>query len=255
MKTFIVVLFALAIVVTGATRVSAELDFDRLLLYWPCDDDGGDTLTDESGNGFDATIVGAHDWEEGQFGGAVSLQNTCASVIGDVVSSTADTGEITLTSWVFLRNHASYSGVLSIANPSCDAACCYRFLINGGGNPFWNGGVHTDKTAGSFVFDLDTWYHVALTVGGGMDKIYVDGELVTEQAGIDPPEFDEVTVFLGAGESAGSHLIEDGIFDEAMIWNIALEEEDFADLMDGSYLAVQPAGKLILTWARIKTYQ
>ncbi len=255
MKTIIIGLFALAIVVTGATRVSAELDMDRLLLHWPCDDGGGDTLEDASGNGFDADIGGAHDWEDGQFGGAVSLQNTSATVIGDVVSSTAATGEITLACWVLLREHAAYSGVLSIANPACGASCCYRFLVNPGFNPFWNGGEHVDKNFGNFTFELDTWYHCVLTVAGGMDKIYIDGELIGEMAGIDPPEFDEVTVLLGAGEGPGTHTIEDGLFDEAMIWDKELDEDEIKTVMEGYkvFSAVDANGKLAAKWGELKT--
>ena len=250
-KTIIIGLFALAIVVTGATGASADLDLSRLLLYWPCDEGSGDTLEDASGNGFDAEIAGSHGWEDGQFGGAVSLQNTSASVIGDVVSSTAKTGEITMACWVFLRTHASYSGTLSIANPTCGASCCYRMLINPGFNPFWNGGEHNDKSLANFTFELDTWYHYVLVVDGD-DRIYVDGELIGEQGGIKPPKFDEVTVFLGAGEGAGTHMIEDGIFDEAMIWDEALDEDQIGELIEGSYLAVQPVGKLAFTWAKVK---
>jgi len=250
-KTIIVGLFALAIVVTGATRASAALDLSRLLLHWPCDEGKGDTLEDASGNGFDAEIAGGHKWEEGKFGGAVSLQNTSAAVVGDVVSSTAKTGEITMACWIFLRTHAAYSGALSIANPTCGASCCYRMLINPGFNPFWNGGEHNDKSLANFTFELDTWYHYVMVVDGD-DKIYVDGELIGEQGGIEPPEFDEVTVYLGAGEGAGTHTIEDGIFDEAMIWDVALDEDQIKEIMEGSYLAVQPFGKLAFTWAKLK---
>jgi len=251
MRKLIIGLVLLMFLIAG-TVGAADLDLSRLLLHWPCDEGGGDILEDASGNGFNAEIGGNHGWEDGQFGGAVSLQNTSATVVGDVVSSTAETGEITMACWFFLRTHASYSGVLSVAHPSCDASCCYRMLINPGFNPFWNGGEHNDKSIPGFTFEPETWYHYVMVVAGGMDRIYVDGELIGEQAGIDPPEFDEVTVLLGAGEGPGTHMIEDGIFDEAMIWDVALDEDQIGELMDGSYLAVQPVGKLASTWGKIK---
>jgi len=252
MKVFVSSLLVITLALVLFTDAHAALDLKRLLLYWPCDEGKGDILEDASGNGFNAEIAGSHGWEKGQFGGAVSLQNTSASVIGDVVSSTAKTGEITMACWVFLRTHASYSGTLSIANPSCGSSCCYRMLINASFNPYWNGGEHADKSLANFTFELDTWHHYVLVVADGMDRIYVDGELIGEQAGIDPPEFDEVTVFLGAGEGPGTHTIEDGIFDEAMIWDEALDEEQIGELIDGNYLAVRPAGRLAFTWAKVK---
>ena len=253
MKTFVSSLLVITLTLVLFTSAhAAKLDFNRLLLYWPCDEGKGDTLKDASGNGFDAEIAGNHGWEKGQFGGAVSLQSTSASVIGDVVSSTAKTGEITMACWIFLRTHAAYSGALSIANPTCGASCCYRMLINPGFNPFWNGGEHNDKSLANFTFKLKTWYHYVLVVDGD-DRIYVDGELIGEQAGIDPPKFDEVTVYLGAGEGPGSHTIEDGILDEAMIWDEALDEDQIGELIDGNYLAVKAQGKLATTWSRLKS--
>jgi hypothetical protein len=250
-RKFVIGLIFLTFLIAG-TAGAADLDLSRLLLYWPCDEGGGDMLEDASGNGFNAQIGGSHEWEDGQLGGAVSLQNTSATVMGEVVSSTAETGEITMACWFSLRKHADYSGVLSVAHPSCDASCCYRMLINPGFSPFWNGGEHVDKSLGSFTFELDTWYHYVMVVADGMDRIYVDGELIGEQAGIDPPDFDEVTVLLGAGEGPGTHMIEDGVFDEAMIWDVALDEDQIGELMDGSYLAVKPVGKLAFTWGKIK---
>jgi len=252
MKAFVSSLLVITLALVLFTDAHAALDLDRLLLYWPCDDGKGDTLEDASGNGFNAEIAGSHGWEDGQFGGAVSLQNTSASVIGDVVSSTAKTGEITMACWIFLRTHASYSGALSIANPSCGSSCCYRMLINSSFNPYWNGGEHNDKSLANFTFELDTWHHYVLVVDGD-DRIYVDGELIGEQAGIDPPKFDEVTVFLGAGEGAATHMIEDGIFDEAMIWDKALTEKEIVEVMEGGFLAVSPRGKLTTTWSRLKS--
>jgi hypothetical protein len=251
MRKLIISLVLLMFLIAG-TASAADLDLSRLLLYWPCDEGGGDILEDASGNGFNAEIGGNHGWEDGQLGGAVSLQSTSATVVGDVVSSTAETGEITMACWFLLRTHTDYSGVLSIANPGCDASCCYRMLISPGFFPYWNGGQHSDKSIPCFIFELDTWYHYVMVVADGMDSIYVDGELIGEQAGIDPPEFDEVTVLLGAGEGPGTHMIEDGMFDEAMIWNEALDEDQIGELMEGSYLAVQPVGKLAFTWGKIK---
>lgn len=170
-----------------------------------------------------------------------------------MVSSTAKTGEITLASWVYLREHANYSGTVSVAHPSCGASCCYRLLINGSFNPFWNGGEHNDKSLANVTLEPKTWYHYALTVDG-TDKVYIDGELVGEQPGIEPPEFDEVTVYLGAGEGPGTHMIEDGIFDEVMIWDKALDEDEMKIVIEGYkvFATVASAGKLATTWAEVK---
>ena len=48
---------------TGA----AMLDLKRLLLFYPCDESGGDVLTDASGHGWDGDVANAS-WEKGVLG-------------------------------------------------------------------------------------------------------------------------------------------------------------------------------------------
>ena len=253
MRKLIIGSIILTFLIAG-TVGAASLDLDRLVLYRPCDEGDGDILADESGNGFDAEIIGGdHSWEDGKSGKAVRLQSAYGEVKGNVIGTTGTTGEITLACWFNMHAHSTYNGLISIEAPVGD--CCeYRIMVNPSRNPFWNAGHHVDKSLGNFIFELDTWYHYVLTADGDTGKIYVDGEFIGEQAeGFDLPEFDDVTVYLGTGESPGTWPAEDAVFDEVMIWDKALTEDEIGLLIDGDILAVQPHDKLAVTWAKIKS--
>lgn len=233
---------------------AAKIDLKRLLLFYPCDETGGDTLKDASGNGWHGTAPGAK-WEKGVFGNAVRLTKVCSEVKGEIINSTAKTGEISVMCWFKMYAHSTYNGLVSIANPSCDASCCYRLMVNPGKNPFWNAGRHSDKSLANFTFELNKWYHYALVTDGKDDYIYVDGKLIGKVAeGIKLPELVPVTVYVGTGESPSAWKVEDSAIDEVMIWDKALTEEEMKEVILGSkiLMAVSATGKLTSTWAKIK---
>jgi len=245
----------IAFMVVGLTaEVEAALDLSRLLLYWPCDEGSGDKLGDKSGHGWDATIKGGKSsWEEGIFGKAIRLQLAYAQVDGNIIESTGDTGEITIMTWFKMDQHITYDGLVSIEAPEGD--CCeYRLMVNPGFNPFWNCGHHADKSLAGFTFELKKWYHYALTGDGKSGKIYVDGAFIGEQVeNFKLPKFKQVTVYLGTGESPGTWPVEDATFDEVMIWDKALSNEEIKEVMDGKHLAVELRNKLAVTWGEVKS--
>jgi hypothetical protein len=61
-----------------------------------------------------------------------------------------------------------------------------------------------------------------------------------------------VTIYLGTGESPGTHPVEDSTFDEVMIWDKALSEDEVNEVMGGSLLPVKSKDKLATTWSSIK---
>ena len=252
MKAFLVSLILMAFLMS--TAGADELDLERLLVLYLCDEGSGEVLEDASGNGWDADLPNAK-WEDGVFGKAVRMQKTNSQVKGDVISSTAETGEISIMCWFNMTAHSTYNGLVSMSNPACDASCCYRLMINPGKNPFWNAGQHVDQSLANFTFDTDTWYHYAMVVDGDVTKIYVDGEFIGEQAkNFDFPEFDEVTLYVGTGESPGTWTVEDCAFDEVMVWNKALDEDEIKVVMEGYevFAAVDANGKLASTWGGLK---
>jgi len=253
MKVSLVSLIMMAFLIS--TAGAQKIDLKGLLLYYPCDESGGNTLKDASGRGFDADIKGAK-WEKGVFGNAVRIQKTNSVVQGDIISSVGKTGKISIGCWVNMAQHTTYNGLISVEAPEGD--CCeFRLMIDPAKSPFWNAGHHVDKNLdGVFTFELDKWYNYYMVADGDTTKIYVDGKFVGEQAeGFDLPEFKSVTIYVGTGESPGTWQVEDAAIDEVMIWDKALTENDIKVLMQGPkiYMAVDLRDKLATTWAGLKT--
>ena len=79
----------------------------------------------------------------------------------------------------------------------------------------------------------EMWHHVAVTVGGGEARIYVDGELAVSQPHAHP--FDHcrsADLFVGARDHAGYPMSRFGAFDlyELKIWDKVLDAERIAAL-------------------------
>jgi len=253
MKISMVISITIIITLAMVASSFAALDVDRIILYWPCDDGKGNKITDASGNGWDADISGGKsEWVAGKYEGAINLKLAIGQVKGDIISSTGKTGEITLMCWFRMDQHVTYDGLISIEAAGGD--CCeYRLMVNPSFNPFWNMGHHSDRSLGNFIFELKKWYHYALTGDGKTGKVYVDGKFIGEVAeGFKLPEFKDVTIYLGTGESPGTWPVEDATFDEVMIWDKALTENEVKEVMEGTLLAVSPMDKLATTWSHIK---
>jgi hypothetical protein len=129
-------------------------------------------------------------------------------------------------------------------------------MINPSKNPFWNAGAHVDQSLANFTFDLKKWYHYAMAVDDDVTKIYVDGEFIGEQAkGFAFPDFDEVTLYVGTGESPSAWQVEDLAIDEVMVWDKMLDEDEMQIVMEGhkAFAAVDVNGKLAATWGGMKS--
>ena len=59
---------------------------------------------------------------------------------------------------------------------------------------------------------------------------------------------------MGTGESPGTWIAEDCAFDEVMVWNKALDEDEIKVVMEGYevFAAVDANGKLASTWGGLK---
>ncbi len=96
------------------------------------------------------------------------------------------------------------------------------------------------------------WDHLAGTYADGTQKFYINGELVGENdAG---PIFNTQQEFLigaGANERAHEYLFK-GKIDEVRVYNRELDENEIAAVMESDSLAVEPSGKLAVTWGQLK---
>ncbi len=137
---------------------------------------------------------------------------------------------------------------------------------------WWDGSTirhHTHDPGGTLHFidapwDPDAeWHHVAVTWDGEEFGVYLDADqiasgITTANLGRNPLTDKPVLIgiYLPTGQHGqwGEFFL--GIVDDVAIFNVALSGDDIETLMtDGleSAADIEPAGKLTVTWAAIKS--
>lgn len=111
----------------------------------------------------------------------------------------------------------------------------------------------------------DNWHHVVVTFNAEMKRIYVDGELDVEAPSDTNTKMIGKVItrygFIGIGSEAatfnanvGPNWAFNGIMDEFLLFHRAISAEEVKVLAKGTTnpFAVEPTGKLSITWGEIK---
>ena len=247
-------LISFVLVLSMASNVSAEL-----VAYWTFDEDSGDIVYDSTGNGNDGTIFGAQRGG-GKYGKALHFNASDNYVEVPTSDSLEIDTNVSIAAWINWVDAGD--GWLAI-------------MANGQqGGPWENYGLFVNRAGGFLYFTLsldgghitqqtpdnaiqsDEWLHACATWDGSNARIYVNGEMVLEQAQsgqLVPPQLP-----LRIGHRNGSSHFFNGIIDEVRVYNHTLIEEEILAAMEGGEgypYALGPApkdGTLHLdTWASI----
>ena len=246
---------SLAAMILFISPHATALDTDGLVGAWLFDEGKGEAVTDSSDNGLDGKIAqGKPKWVEGKFDGAMEFGGADMVTVPD--DDALDLENFTLAAWV---NIPKISGAWQIvASKENRGPVGRNYGLFGNIN---TGVIHysftTDTTWKSF--DAQTpvtdgeWHHVAGTYDGSDFKLYLNGEVDAETSpGTEPDTHDNV-FFIGGCDVGGYWM--SGIIDEVVLYDRSLSEKEINDLIeDGMSVAldVQPGGKLVTTWSRIK---
>ena len=84
--------------------------------------------------------------------------------------------------------------------------------------------------------------------------MYVDGKLVAEsKATLTKTLFDNKSALrIGQDFNEDAKRFFNGIIDEVAIFNRALTQAEIKTAMEGDIMTVEPAGRLSVTWAKLK---
>jgi hypothetical protein len=196
-----------------------------LILYF--DEGSGTVAEDESGYGNDGTIYGAT-WTAGIPGKALRFDGNADYVGVSNSLPISGTNEVTIEYWLYLTSHAKYD----ICGYIADRHNALRLGLDPNRHIFINAGTHTDVTSSAVTFDLNKWYHYAMTVKGGEKaKVYVNGELVFETTTGVPTNLKDMRRFaIGASDETliGAGIVHHmhGIIDEVAIHSRVLTSEE-----------------------------
>lgn len=103
------------------------------------------------------------------------------------------------------------------------------------------------------VVDFGDWHHLAGTYDGAAAKSWLDGKVIVEQPVAGEVASTPDVPLRWSNDCCGGRML-NGILDEIVIINRALDEAEMVDLMDnGAIAAVEASGKLAAKWGFLKS--
>ena len=237
---------------------NAEIDPGSIVGAWLFDENSGKVAKDSSDNGNDGELEGGAKWAKGKFGNAIELNGKDAWVIVPAIGPLDDftlmkwfnsTGRVGLWRCFFNRDGWSPGFVHYQFRPDNKMEMAIH-----SNNPVRHPGyANSDFTADKDI--LNQWIHLAVAYSSNDEsvQVYFDGELDAEgKWGPLPGEFGPGRI--GSWDGGGREW--EGLFDEMLLFDVALEEDDIKSLMDNGLeatLAVEPTDKLGIIWGEIKS--
>jgi hypothetical protein len=255
--------FALAFVVLMMIVVWQNIGIcapEGLVAVWAFDEGAGNTVADSSGNGFDGVISGAT-WTDGVFGKALKFNGDGDQVLVPHDDALNIEGELTVEAWVFPEGWNPDLNAIAQKWEDGSNRRQYQMTIYTAKNWWYvsNAGNNWPRAEGVIDISLNEWVHVAGTYDGEKLRSYTNGEFDVE---LDQPNgifASDIPVVIGGygpktpecTYAQNRHF--NGIIDEVRFWNRALSQDEIKSGMNASVAAVQSVGKVVTTWAKIKS--
>ena len=193
-----------------------------------------DNVNDVTENMMDGAVGGSANYIEGGKQGQKALRLTASSnQYVQLPYEVANSDELTVSMWVFLRNSASKQHLFDFGYDTNH----YLYLTPNNGTALSfaikNGGDE-QTVEGPSKLPTSQWKHVAVTMAKDKTAIYVDGEEVASSTGITirPSDIGTVLNYLGRSQSLSDALLSADL-DDVRIYNYAVSAEDVKTIMDG----------------------
>ena len=193
-----------------------------------------DNVNDATENMMDGAVGGSANYIEGGMQGQKALRLTAsANQYVQLPYEVANSDELTVSMWVFLRNSASKQHLFDFGYD----ANHYLYLTPNNGTvlsfAIKNGGDE-QVVKGQSKLPTSQWKHVAVTMAKDKTAIYVDGEEVASSTGITirPNDIGTVLNYLGRSQSLTDALLSADL-DDVRIYNYAVSAEDVKTIMGG----------------------
>ncbi|MGJ8676659.1 MAG: LamG-like jellyroll fold domain-containing protein [Akkermansiaceae bacterium] len=219
-----------------------------LIADWSMDDGNGNQVTDDSGNGYDATSSNGT-WVTGLENSALDFNGTNSEVTlpSGAFSSVSD--QVTISMWIYGDTTQAKKDTVLYAENSSGNRVLNIHLPWSNGIVYWdagNTGSNYDRInkAASASEYKDQWNHWVFTKNAttGEMAIYLNGELWHSGTGKARSMTGITNVILGSDVNNNTY---DGIVDEVQLYNVALSASEVSDLAY-SYTAINETPKVWL---------
>ncbi len=258
------VIFIIAITLI-ATNLSAQIVEDGLVSYWSFDANNitGKTVNDGTGN-YNGTIKGNLKKVAGKIGDALEFDGDETNFVE--IDSPEDfdfNADFTWSAWIKTDNSGPGVIFAKTGGPGTDDKGPKTLWVRNGVLNVDTGWVGNVEDAGNNIDD-NKWHHIAVagTPKDSKVEFFVDGKSSTEGV-LNLAQFpeddwvDKIFVFIGLdGRADGEFGVYTGIIDEFSIYDRVLDEAEVnQNFKSDTGLAVDPNGKLAVTWGKIKARQ
>ncbi len=159
---------------------------------------------DSSANGHAAILKGGAKYSNGKSGHGVAMSGVGAD--GDHVQLSTrlgDSTDFTFGAWVYPTSSAQWQRIFDLGSSTTS----YMFLspVAGSGNlrfAIKDGGGAEQQLNHNAPLPLNTWTHVAVTIGGNTGKLFLNGALVASNTSmtINPVDLETSNNFLGKSQ-------------------------------------------------------
>ena len=247
-----------------ATNLRAQIVEDGLVSYWSFDANkiSGKTVSDGTGN-YDGTIKGNLKKVNGKIGDALEFDGDETNFVEIDAPEEFDFNEdFTWSAWIKTNNSGPGVIFAKTGGPGTDDKGPKTLWVRNGVLNLDTGWVGNVEDVGNNIDD-NKWHHIAVAGTPGDSKVqyFVDGKATTEGvlnlAQFPEDEWNDIFLFIGLdGRADGEFGVFTGIIDEFSVYDRVLEEAEVKQNFNSDAgLAVDPNGKLAVTWGKIKTRQ
>jgi len=240
--------------------VPGPVESEQPVVHYSFDPDtvAGTTITDVSGNGYDAALVGGaainSDDIIGENGGALELDGSTGYVkLPDHLIQSLNLEKATFATWVKLDKNQQNQRIFDFASETgrqVNRNTMYLSTQGDTGNlefaivtPFTEkfsndstllGSSYKYAVRGNSLLATDAWQHIAITIDGFDAVLYVNGNEVARSStyNVEPRMLLETTMNYIGKSRRGSDSLFDGKFDDFRIYNRALSAEEVTQLAD-----------------------
>jgi hypothetical protein len=195
--------------------------------------------------------MGDPQWVDGYFGGALEF-NQAGDEVNVPFHADLNQETFTICAWANVEpGSGGHRAVISARDTAPQRG--YIFYVTPNNKwEFWTGGNTWNKITGPDMKPGE-WEHIAGIYTDGKQKFYVNGELVGEKdSALTVNQAHELLIGAGANERATHEYLFKGMIDEVRVYNRELDEDEIAAVMKSESLAVEPSGKLAVTWGQLK---
>ncbi len=262
MPYFRILIMGLAIAVFSLHTMAQK---DACVLYFTFSENAGKTVKDESDNRNDRKIKGGVKWAKGKYGTALEFGGEVGDFVEVADSATLNPAkEISYMAWFMSDKYDNTRGIISkYWGPDGQRTYNLRLHHDLAGalstevssNGQFQLGVSVTDVHSEAVLKDSQWHHAAISFkGGDFLRMYVDGKLANDsKATATKTLFDnETTLKIGQDFNEDAKRFFIGVIDEVAIFNRALNEAEIKTAMEGDFMAVDPTGRLSITWAKLK---